>query len=106
MEIPSNKRVRLPPEERTTSEARLDPSEVLKEFALTAVEIDDSDYDMRVNETRFALAVNFILFLSIIGTLVLLAGGLFYLSVPAPTPHATTQDGQIYELKPLKIVRP
>lgn len=45
----------------------------------------------------------FILWVTIIGTVILTAGSLYYLSIPKPMVYVTTQNGSLYLLHPISV---
>ncbi|MHD0644536.1 hypothetical protein ACYPKM_02715 [Pseudomonas aeruginosa] len=105
MEIPSVSRPSVEASLLGEESSRQALSDRLKALAETSIEFDSGENDFEAESTRFHLAISLILWISIFGTTLLTLGGLYYLTIPAPKPYVTTQDGQIYDIKNYESVR-
>lgn len=60
---------------------------------------------VEIEKTLYSASCTVILVCSIIGTIFLAGSSFYFQSLPRPFSYLTTQEGQLYEIKPYKIVR-
>lgn len=75
---------------------------IVHHLAKDEVVLDERDFDYNFNRSRMINSAKIILWCSIIGTTLLAASSLYYVSIPDPVAYATTQDGRLIELVPIR----
>jgi hypothetical protein len=77
--------------------------EALAKLSSTTPDYQDPDYTTEEYNGLFKLSVFVIMWLVIIGTSCLGMAGVYYLSVPSPTVHSTTQHGAIHHIDIISV---
>lgn len=76
--------------------------ELIKKLGEEGSKIPEPEPTLEEERALFQIASSALLLFTAIGTVVLLLGGLWYLTVPAPSGYVTTQDGKIVPLEKLE----
>lgn len=62
--------------------------------------------DAQAYRRKMMLSINIIFWVTILGSSVLLGSSIFYKTIPSPTTFVTTQNGNLYPIKPVRVISP
>lgn len=85
------------------SNRREEAEALLKQMAEQIPNYDDPEPTANEYKSLHQLICGFIMWVSIVGTITLSAGSLYYLTIPKPSVYVTTQNGNLYLLHPISV---
>lgn len=85
------------------ADRKKEAEELLKQMAENYPNYDDPEPTANEYKGLHKTICGFILWVTIIGTTILSAGGVYYLTIPKPSVYVTTQNGNLYLLHPISV---
>lgn len=79
--------------------------EFLRALGDSTPQYSDPEPDADAHQALHRFLCGCIMWATIIGTLALTTGGVYYLTVPSPSVYVTTQNGNLHLLRPTSVQR-
>lgn len=83
------------------SDRKKEAEEYLKHLAESLPNYEDPEPTANEFKGLHQTLCGLIMWVSILGTLIMSAGGVYYLTIPKPSVYVTTQNGNLYLLHPI-----
>ena len=77
----------------------------LKELDSNALSQGEIPRDIASIKGRYYLSISTIMWSAIIGTVLLTLSSVYFSFLPRPISYISTQDGKLYEIKPVRVER-